>query len=115
MDALNACYEAGIVGKYYRLLYLMNSNTKIEVKTNVGLTEIEETGENVGQGTNEGALISASNIDGGIFESFKESDKEIRYGSEDLKPLMFQDDILRASDVLESLHYGNDLVNHDEQ
>ena len=66
----------------------------------------------MGQGTNEGAIISASNIDKGVSGTFEHSDKEISYGEEYLHPLLFQDDILRATDNVESLQYGNDLIAH---
>ena len=66
----------------------------------------------MGQGTNEGAIISASNIDKGVSDTFEHSDKEISYGEEYLQPLLFQDDILRATDNVESLQYGNDLIAH---
>ena len=33
VDALDACYKAGVNGKHYRLLYLLNSETEIKVKT----------------------------------------------------------------------------------
>ena len=58
-DALDSVYNAGIKGKLYRLLYLMNKDTKIKIKTGVGLTEEMETGDNVAQGTIEGATLSA--------------------------------------------------------
>ena len=41
----------------------MNKDTKIKVRTAIGETEEKDTGENIGQGTLEGAVISAANID----------------------------------------------------
>ena len=55
VDGMDAIYNSGVKGKLYRLLYLMNKNTIIQVKTGVGMTGEEETGENIGQGTGEGA------------------------------------------------------------
>ena len=40
--------------------YMKNKDTKIRVSTAVGETEEKETGENIGQGTLEGANISAA-------------------------------------------------------
>ena len=62
-DAMNTLYEAGVKGKPYRLWYKLNQNTRITVKTDVGVTEERDTGETLGQGTVGGMLASALNID----------------------------------------------------
>ena len=112
VDALDACYEAGVKGKLYRLLFLLNKDTKIAVKTGTGVSETAETGENVGQGTVEGAIVSASSVDKTVINVFSQSKLEISYASERLQPFLFQDDILRASDSVESLMHGNALIEH---
>ena len=43
-DALDACYDAGVKGKLYRLLFLMNKDGKIKVKTTVGESEVKILG-----------------------------------------------------------------------
>ena len=63
MDCMDALYNNGIKGKLYRLFYEMNRNTRIKVRTAVGTSSSEETGEGVGQGTLDGAIISACSID----------------------------------------------------
>ena len=75
----------------------MNKDTKITVRTAVGVTEEKETGENIGQGTLEGAIISAANIDYSVNRFFCESKDELSYGRTKLQPLIFQDDISRMS------------------
>ena len=90
----------------------MNCDTVIRVKTGVGMTKEEESGANVGQGTTEGALLSAASIDFTVNEAFKNSDKEISYGPEPLQPLLFQDDISRVSLNVESAQHGYDLLDH---
>ena len=112
VDGLDAIYNSGVKGKLYRLLYMMNKNTIIKVKTGVGMTEEENTGENIGQGTGEGAIISAASIADGVERAFRYSDHEISYGEEDMKPFLFQDDIARVCDSLEAAQHGNDLVTH---
>ena len=112
VDALDAVADAGVKGKIYRLLYLLNKDTRIKVKTNVGMTDEAETGENVAQGTVEGCLLSSSNVDKGLNEAFKNSSKEISYANIKLQPLLFKDDVMRASDTLESLKFGNNLIDH---
>ena len=112
IDALDSCYDAGVRGKLYRLLYMMNSDTKIKIKTSVGMTDEEETGENISQGTVEGAILSASSIDSGVNKGFSKSSKEISYGEEKLLPFMYQDDVTRASDSICSLVAGNAIMDH---
>ena len=94
-DAMCALYSAGVCGKVYRLWFKLNENTRIAVKTGVGLTDERETGETLGQGTVGGALASALNIDEELDCHFEDSPVEICYGSTRLQPISFQDDVLR--------------------
>ena len=94
-DAMCALYSAGVKGKIYRLWYKLNEKTQIAVKTGVGVTDVMDTGETLGQGTVGGALASALNIDEEINAHFKDSEAEISYGSTRLQPVSFQDDVLR--------------------
>ena len=89
-DAFNTLYSAGVQGKVYRLWYKLNQNTRIAVKTGVGLTDERDTGETLGQGTVGGALASALNIDEELNAHFEESHGLVR-----LQPLSFQDDVIR--------------------
>ena len=109
-DGMNSIYNLGVKGKLYRLLFNLNKDTIIRVKTAVGDTNEKETGENIGQGTLEGANISAANIDYTINEFFKNSNEEISYGEERMQPLLFQDDISRISTSLKSVQSGNDKM-----
>ena len=109
-DGMNALYNCGIRGKMYRLIYNMNKDTKIRVRTAVGETEEKETGENIGQGTLEGANISAANIDYTVNKFFKTSRDELSYGSEKLQPMLFQDDISRLSTSVWGAQSGNNKM-----
>ena len=88
-DALDVLYQRGTRGKLYRLLYELNKDTVVKVRTAVGDTKEEDTGEGLGQGTNEGALISASSIDFTVNEHFEHSPYEISYGDSNHQPLLF--------------------------
>jgi hypothetical protein len=98
--------QANVQGKLYRLIFEMNKNTKISVQTPVGLTEESDTGERVGQGTLEGAIVSAVNLASGV----NDSEHEVYYGGVEIKPLLFQDDVARLSSDIESVQTGNDKM-----
>ena len=107
---LNSIYNLGIKGKLYRLLFNLNKDTIIRVKTAVGDSNEKATAENIGQGTLEGANISAANIDYTVNEFFKNSVDEISYGEERLQPLLFQDDISRVTTSLKAAQSGNNKM-----
>ena len=109
-DCMNELYKNKIRGKLYRLLFNMNKNTRIRVQTPVGLTEECDTGEGVGQGTLEGALVSAVNLDSGVNDFFCDSEYEVNYGDVALQPILFQDDVARLSTSLESVQMGNNKM-----
>ena len=88
----------------------MNKNTRISVDTPVGLTDETDRGEGVGQGTLEGALVSAANLDSGVRDCFKDSEYEVSYGGLGLGPVMYQDDVARLADSVEAAQAGNDRM-----
>ena len=109
-DVMNSLYRLNVKGKVYRLLFKMNENVNIKVKTPVGLTESEETGPIVSQGTVPAAIISSSNIAVGVEEAFKESDKEILYHDIPINALSYMDDIFRMADNANKAQFGNDRM-----
>jgi hypothetical protein len=109
-DCMNELYKSNVKGKLYRLLFEMNSNTKISIQTPVGITDESDTGEGVGQGTLEGALVSAVNLDSGVNDFFCDSEYEVNYGEVVIQPLLYQDDVARLSMDLESVQMGNNKM-----
>ena len=109
-DCLNEVHKNGVKGKLYRLLYNMNKNTRISVQTPVGCTEEADTGETVGQGTLEGAVISSVSLDKGVEDFFLDSEHEPGYAGLQLRPLLFQDDVSRLALDPTSLQAGNDKM-----
>ena len=85
----------------------MNQNVSIEVHTPDGPTKIAETGETLGQGSVEGAVASAVNLDNGVQDLFENSEDEVYYLGLKLGPLIFQDDIARLSLDPHSAQSGN--------
>ena len=106
-DCMGELYKANVKGKLYRLIYTLNKDTEVSVKTPVGITESAAVGEGLGQGTNEGAIVSSINLDGGVKESFEDSDKEVLYIDVKVNPCLFQDDIARLAENIDSVKEGN--------
>ena len=107
---MSELHKCGIKGKLYRLTYQLNKETEVRVKTPVGYTKFEEVGESLGQGTNEGAVVSTVNLDGGIREYFQDSETEVNYSELKLGPCLFHDDIARLKENIESVKDGNKRV-----
>ena len=110
IDCMNDLYKCEVKGILYRLLYALNKNTRICVQTPVGVTEEKDTGEGVGQGRLEGAIVSAVNLDKGVNEFFHDSEYEVSYGEVHLQPIVYQDDVARMSVDLESAQTGNNKM-----
>ena len=118
-NAIDCCYElykSNIKGKVYRLIYLLNKNIRIRVKTPVGVTETEDTGSGMAQGTVMASIVSSASLDNGTKEYFndeekieddpgketekkenKKEDDEVKYDEVVIKPLLFQDDIFSTA------------------
>ena len=109
-DCLNEIYKSGIHGKIYRLLYKMNENTCIRVQTPLGLSCERNTGENVAQGSVDGAILSAVSLDKSVFDHFKDSEHEVFFLNLKLGPLLFMDDVARLSLDLASAQNGLDRM-----
>ena len=109
-DAMDTLFSAGITGKLYRLWFLMNSSAKVKVKTEFGLTESIDTGENVTQGSIGGAILSALNLDKTVTAHFANSDTNVSYGPVLLSPLLYQDDSAKFSTGLNHAQKSNLLM-----
>ena len=71
LDTLNELYKGNVKGDLYRLLYEMNKDTRIKVRTPVGDSEIRETGETVTQGSIEAGISSSMNLGNGVNDFFQ--------------------------------------------
>ena len=109
-DGLNELYKNNVRGKLYKLLFELNKDTRISVRTAVGDTEQRETGEGWGQGTIEGAICSAVNLDNGVRDFFCNSEHEVSYGGVRLLPALFQDDVSRICMDPVSAQAGNNKM-----
>ena len=109
-DCLGELYARDVKGKLYRLLYQMNKNIRIKVKTPVGVTDPKDTGTAVGQGTVDGAVLSSNNSDKGLEEAFNDPTKELKYEDTILGPIIFMDDIFRMAGNREMAQYANEKM-----
>ena len=103
-------YKSGIKGKLYRLIYELNKNNFIKIKTPVGITDGFKTGENVTQGSVGGGLISSLNLDVPVATYFQNSEYEVHYGDIKMSPLIYQDDLSRVASSVKNAQAGIDKV-----
>ena len=90
----------------------LNKITKIRVKTAFGVSNLVDVGETIAQGSFGGAIISAANLDDGVQTMFETSEDEVCYGNVLLKPLLYQDDIFRATTTVKGAQNGLDKISN---
>jgi hypothetical protein len=111
-DALLTCYKRKVNPKAVRLWYKLNQNTRIRVKTGVGMSDYAEVGAVVGQGTMGGAVVSQAVLDEAISEEFVPGEQhEANYGQVGMQPCMFQDDLIHAAVGTEGAREAGHKVN----
>ena len=109
-DAMNSLFHYGVKGKEYNLIYELNKQNRIQIKTSVGMTERFVTGPTVSQGSIGGGLISAINLDYSVNRFFFNSSKEVYYHDVRLQPIIYQDDLGRFSSSRMDAQAGNDKI-----
>ena len=107
MDTLNK--KAKVDAKSYRMLYKLNENTKISVKTSVGESETAPIKDSVGQGSFAAALVSSLNIGSAIADKFK-GESSANIGMLELICLILQDDIMKMSNTVEQARDGSQKI-----
>ena len=110
LDGLDELYKGKVQGKLYRLIYELNKNTRITVRTPVGDTEQEDVGETISQGSIDAGIVSSSNLSSGVEDFFSDSEFEGFYGLLRLQPLLYQDDLFRFCYDRLSAQMGNDRL-----
>ena len=111
-DAVLTCLKRKADPKAVRLWYKLNANTKIQVRTGVGLTKFGSVGAVVGQGMLGGALVSQAVLDEGVGEHFPPGGElQLEYGDVPLAPMMWLDDIINGAEGLEQARKINERIN----
>ena len=85
-DVLDEAHSLGLKEKPYRLVYELNKNTVIKVRTALGDTEEEELEPCLGQGGVESGILSAGSLDQGLQRFFQDL-KMHRIAIKEWKPL----------------------------
>ena len=88
-------YKDTHIKKVLKVWFKLNEGTEIAVKMAVGVSKPAVVGDCISQGTAGGALVSQANLDHGLEQYFKNSNKETYYGNVRTLPLSYQDDILK--------------------
>ena len=111
VDAVLTCKRRGANSKSVRLWKILNSDTKIQVKTGVGLSPTGVVGDVVAQGTLSGALVSQAVLDDNVSAEFTPGGPdELTYGDVQLAPLLFQDDLFHGALQTEAARRGNEKM-----
>ena len=103
VDCMSELYKTKVDARAYRLFFLLNQNTRIRVRTGCGLTDWEEAGDGLGQGSGGAAKVSALNLDRKLDSIFNGSKQMINYGGVRQQPYAFQDDAMVMVDKVTDL------------
>ena len=106
-DVMHSLQRVDIDQRSYRLWWKLNQRCLISVKTGAGLSEEEDAGPVLGQGSAGGALASQLNLDLGVGDYFNGSQDEEMYGVVRLQPLMWIDDLARGAADVSDTRAGN--------
>ena len=109
-DCMNELYKLNVKGKLFKLVYELNKDRRIKVRTAVGDSRDVEISESLGQGTSEGAIVSTNSISNGVRDFFGDREFEVSYGPLVLSPIQFVDDLSRFSSNPTSAQMGNDRL-----
>ena len=96
-DVMQTLNDVQVNAKATRVWFKLNAKTRVKVKTAVGMSEVAEVGDCIGQGTSGGALTSQVNFDHGLQSYFAGSADEMCYGGVRVQPLAYQDDVSKVS------------------
>ena len=112
-DAILTCHKRKADPKAIRLWFKLNNNTKIQVRTGVGMTNFGDVGAVLGQGMIGGALVSQGVLDEAVGEHFPPGGElQLEYGDVPLAPLLWLDDIINGAEGLDQARKTNTRINY---
>ena len=107
---LEKAYSSNVRGKIYRMLYQMNKNIKVKVKTPVGVTPLKSTGLGMAQGSVDAAVMSSNAVEKGVDEALNDVEGIISYEDIPIPSQIWMDDILKMSETAEDAQLANDAI-----
>ena len=102
-NVMTDLWKCQVRGKIWRVIYLMNKQATISIKTNFGKTETIKIGETLKQGSVMASLLAAMHTDT-VNMLFEHQGLGTYYGKIQIGNLIFQDDIVR-------IEHNPDLMN----
>ena len=106
LEAMHWLEDASVPSKCYRLVWKLNENTTVRVKTAHGISDTAITGENLGQGSRSAGMICSVSLSKSSSKYFEGCQHEVSYGSVQLSTMLFQDDGLRLTTSIEGARDG---------
>ena len=103
-------WKCNVRGKMWRLIYLINKQATISIRTNFGKTPPIQIGETLKQGSVLASSLAAMHTDS-VNKLFEHQGLGIYYGAVPLGNLIFQDDIARFEDNQANLNQANKQFN----
>ena len=92
-DVMQTLSDIGVNKKAARVWFKLDEGTKISVKTAAGMSDI--------------AHVSQVNLDQGLDQYFGDGGEDLDYGKVQVKPLAYQDDIMKGSKDVMGAQTGN--------
>ena len=93
-NIMNDLWKSNVRGKIWRVIYTINKQATIRIKTNFGKTDPVQIGETLKQGSVLASTLAAMHTDK-VDGYFKNSGLGVYYGNKQIGNLIFQDDIAR--------------------
>ena len=106
LEAQEWLADCSVPGKCYRLVWEMNRNMTVQVKTAAGVSRTAVTGENLGQGSKSAGMICSTSLSKSTSRYYADSPHEVSYGSVMMAPMLYQDDSLCLTTTTEGARDG---------
>lgn len=103
-------WKCKVRGKMWRLIYAINKQATIRIKTTFGKTAPTKIGETLKQGSVLASTLAAMHTDQ-VNNHFEHTGLGVHYGKVQIGNLIFQDDIARVEDSKENLNAANRRFN----
>ena len=107
-NIMNDLWKCDVRGKLWRLIYIMNKQAIVSIKTSFGKTECIKIGETLKQGSVTASLLASMHTDT-VNELFENQGLGTYYGNIHIGNLIFQDDMARIEENPENMNKANTL------